>query len=97
MPSHSFLTPTPWQLQVFFGYQAKIICKHPSRCIWGVMLWMALVLPASLLGNVELRNEEVLVSKTYASRPLTPHHHHSLLRYPGPSLSDCTWLHSCRR
>ena len=60
------------QLQVFFGYQAKIICKHPSRCIWGVMLWMALVLPASLLGNVELRNEEVLVSKTYASSPSPP-------------------------
>ena len=28
------------QLQVFFGYQAKIICRHPSRCIWGAMLWI---------------------------------------------------------
>ena len=49
------------KLQVLFGWQAKVVCEHPSRCIWGAVLWMTLVLPAALLGRVELRNDEVLL------------------------------------
>ena len=49
------------KLQIFFGWQSALVIKHPSRCIWGTIIWMNLVLPAMLLGRVELRNEEVLL------------------------------------
>ena len=49
------------KLQEFFSFQARLVCKHPKRCIWGVVIWINLIAPAALLGQAELRNEEVLL------------------------------------